>query len=155
MQKVKPLGAVRAQAARRAMMQMKDLLLEVRAELDEQLRPLQVTSAQMKVLREVEVEGRLTGAKAARLCHVTPQTLQAQMVRLEKTGLVRRSADPENERLVLWSLSAAGARLMRRAETIFDEVQRTLWEGTTAPELAQLNELLESCLRQVRARREA
>jgi len=136
-------------------MQMKDLLLEVRAELDEQLRPLGVTSAQMKVLREIEAEGRLTGAKAARLCHVTPQTLQAQMARLERTGMVRRSADPENERLVLWSLAPAGTRLMRRAEAVFAEVQRALWEGTSAAEIARLNALLGRCLERVRARREA
>ena len=147
------MGRGRADETRRAVLQMKDLLLEVRSELDEGLKPLGVTSAQVKVLREVEERGRITGAQAARLCHVTPQTVQALLVRCEREGWLERSADPENERLVLWSLSAEGRRLAREAEAVFEAVQERLWAGTSVAEIREVNGLLAGFLERIRSRR--
>ena len=155
MKRVTQSGEARAAATRQVTELMRDLLLGVRLELDERLRPHGVTSAQLKVLRQIDDGGRLTGARVARLCHVTPQTVQALMARSERSGLVRRGTDPENERLVLWSLTPAGKRLMRRAEAIFEEVQAQVWAGLSAEQLAKLGEVLGVGVQNLRCGREA
>jgi DNA-binding MarR family transcriptional regulator len=82
----------------------------------------------------------------ARTCFITPQTTQALLKHLEDNGLIVRGKDPVNDRIVTASLTAAGERLAQTVEKESLPIQKELWQGFTANELAQLNDLLTRCL---------
>ncbi len=153
--------AGRGARRREAMRQMRLLLQRFRGVLDENLEPLGVTTAQLQVLHQISVAAErtgdavgapqpLSGAGVARLCGVTPQTVQALLVRSERAGLVRRRGDPANERLVLWSLTPAGKRVLERAETIFDGVLERAWTGVGTAEVRQVTRVIEQCVGNLR-----
>ena len=121
------------QKEEQALRRMKAVLQRFRGRLDERLEPLGLTTAQLQVLHQIHLaaaEGRrVSSAGVARLCGVTPQTIQTLLVRSETAGWVRRSADAENERLVLWSVTASGQRLLKQAEAAFARVLEQAWRG--------------------------
>ena len=133
--------------ARQALRQMKQLMTAFRGLLDEELRPRGVTTAQMQLLHQVSAQEGLSGARLARVCSVTPQTMQSLLARTEREGWLRRGKDAENERLVLWSLTKEGRALLREAESAFDRVQARLWAGMSGRAIAEVNEVLARCLK--------
>ena len=130
------------QKEERALRQMKAVLQRFRGRLDEALEPVGLTTAQLQVLHQISLaaaEGRrVSSAGVARLCGVTPQTIQTLLVRSETAGWVRRSADPENERLVLWSVTASGRRVQKQAEAAFAVVLDRAWKGVPATGMREL-----------------
>jgi DNA-binding MarR family transcriptional regulator len=69
---------------------LKTVLQGFRSSLDEELHPLGITTAQLRLLWAVEANPLVSGAKVARLCSVTPQTGQAAMAAMEANGWIRR-----------------------------------------------------------------
>lgn len=132
--------------ARLALRQMKQTLLAFRGHLDEDLRPHRATAAELGLLYKIAGRPGASGAQLSRACYVTPQTAQTLLVRAEGKGWVRRGKDTENHRLVTWSLTAAGQRLLRTGETAARSVEGQLWEGVSASDLGQINRLLARCL---------
>jgi DNA-binding MarR family transcriptional regulator len=90
-------------------------------------------------LGELVRSAPVTSAELARRQGISPQSMGATLGSLERRGLVRRSADPEDGRRVLLELTAEGARKAadkRSART--DQLARVLREEFTAAERAQL-----------------
>ncbi len=132
--------------ARRVMRRMKQLLTAVRGQLDQELRPLGITTAQLQLLHQIKGVDACTGAKLARAMNVTPQTTQSLLARLEREGWVQRGRDGENGRLVMWSLTEAGERLLLGAERAFEALQERLWQGFSVKSIRELEALLARCL---------
>ena len=128
---------------RRAAINMKQMLIAMRNRMDVRLRDRKVTSAQLRLLRELQVLPGISGAKLARECSITPQTAQAMLVRSVKAGWIVRGSDPENNRLVTARLTPAGEKLLAYAEEIVREVEAELWAGVTGQELRTISEILE------------
>ena len=123
-----------------------------RDRLEEQLRPLEVTAAQLQLLAALRHGPGSSGAQIARWCQVTPQTTHALLAAAEKRGWVRRSPHPENDHTLLASLTPEGLRVYRRGKAIAQRLQRRMLGTLTAAEVgrlqATLTELiatLESC----------
>ena len=135
---------------------MKAVLQRVRGRLDEQLEPKGLTTAQLQMLHQIALADgesrRVSSAGVARLCGVTPQTMQAQLVRSERAGWVRRGVDPENERLVLWRLTASGRRMLRQAEVVFAGVLEQAWKGVPAAETRVVLRVVEQLLENLQAK---
>ena len=133
-----------------ALRQMKAVLQRFRGRLDEALEPIGLTTAQLQVLHQIALaaeEGRqVSSAGVARLCGVTPQTMQTMLVRSEVAGWVRRSTDPENERLVLWAVTASGRRLLKQAEAAFAVVLERAWKGVPGAGMRELMRVTERVL---------
>ena len=132
--------------ARVALRQMKRTLLAFRGRLDEDLRPRGATAAELVLLHKISDRPGASGAQISRACYVTPQTAQTLLVRAEGKGWIRRGTDPENHRLVTWSLTAAGQRLLRIGESAARAVEGQLWKNVGAADLVRLNRLLAHCL---------
>ena len=132
--------------ARLALRQMKQTLLAFRGRLDEDLRPRGATAAELKLLHQIAHQPGASGARLSRACYVTPQTAQTLLVRAEAKGWIRRGTNAENHRLVTWSLTAAGQRLLRAGEVAARRVERQLLHGVSVSELSHINRLLARCL---------
>lgn len=136
-------GARRAEEARRGGKLMRRVLLGFKARLDDELRPKNVTTAQLRFLHEVKERPGSSGAQMARACYVTPQSAQAMMARAVERGWVVRGRDVENERVVTARLTPAGERLLRHADGMLAKLEAEVWEGVAVAELRAMNEMLE------------
>lgn len=135
------------QQRRRATAQlMRRIMVEFRGQLDEELRPYGVTTAQIKVLWAVRDSPGSSGAQLSRLCQVTPQSAQALIRRTEEEGLIVRGKDRTNDRIVTASLTPAGEELLKTADRVAKSIEARLWRGVPPETMDVLNGVLEKCL---------
>jgi DNA-binding MarR family transcriptional regulator len=130
----------------RAVQNMKRILLQYRARMDEQLRPLGVTTAQMQVLFATRTAPGSSGAHLARSCYITPQSTQALLKHLEDGGLIVRGKDPVNDRIVTAHITPAGEKLAQMVEKQSAVLQSEIWQDISDRDLVQINQVLERCL---------
>ncbi len=131
---------------RRTMRQMKSMLIAFRGRLDDELKPMGVTTAQMQMLDAIRTHPGASGAQLARACRVTPQTAQGFLARAEREGWILRGKAAENDRLVTRSLTPVGIRLFQQADRVARTIEKGLWRGTGDEELKLLNEVLARCI---------
>jgi MarR family transcriptional regulator, organic hydroperoxide resistance regulator len=105
-----------------------------------------VTTAQLQILHAIRSSPGSSGAQLARVCQMTPQSMQALIQKTEKDGWMERRKDRENDRVLVASLTKAGERLMRDAEAVVGRIEKKLWVGVSAGEVAGLVGVLERCL---------
>ncbi len=128
---------------RRTKTLVRRLMAGLRARLDDELREQGVTTAQLRLLKEVKERPGGSGAQMARACFVTPQSAQAMLVRAVEHGWVVRGKDPENHRLVTVRLTAAGERLLVHAEQVLGQLEAKTWAGVSSADLRTMNAVLE------------
>lgn len=132
---------------RRTLRQMKSMLIAFRGRLDDELKPMGVTTSQMQMLEAVRVHPGASGAQLARACRVTPQTAQGFLARAERERWIVRGKAAENDRLVTRSLTGEGVRLLKQADRVAKTIEKGLWRGTTDEDFGRLNEVLARCIR--------
>ena len=121
---------------------MKSVLQGFRIRMDEELQPLGITAAQLRLLWVVEMNPLVSGAEVARLCSVTPQTGHAAMARLAAQGLIRRKSSVQSERVLVAELTASGRKVLTRAKELAEELDGEVWRGIGERELASLETVL-------------
>jgi MarR family transcriptional regulator, organic hydroperoxide resistance regulator len=136
----------RQQETRRAAQMMKRILIHFRGQMDEQLRPQGVTTAQLHVMKIIREEPGASGAQLARACYVTPQSAQTLLKQLEKGGWIRRVKDSMNDRILTAELTQSGERLLLAAEKAAKVIEARLWQGVPESSVKTLNTVLERCL---------
>lgn len=139
----------RKQEARHTIQLMKRIMVHLRGQMDELLRPQGVTTAQLVMLRAVRTSPGSSGAQLARQCYVTPQSAQALIRHLEDAGLIVREKDRVNGRIVTARITRAGEMLLESVEATSLKLQEKLWFGISDGEVEMLNELLGRCLRNI------
>ena len=82
------------------------------------LEPMGLTHPQYLVMLALWGESPLSVKEISGLLELDPGTLSPLLKRLEAAGLVRRERDPEDERQLAVTLTAAGVALRARAELI-------------------------------------
>jgi DNA-binding MarR family transcriptional regulator len=136
----------RKKDARGAVHLMKRILVHFRGQMDEQLRPQGVTTAQLQILFAIKTEPGSSGAQLARLCHVTPQTVQMLLKHLEDGGWIRRGKDEANDRILTAQLTPSGEELLKSAEKAARVIEKKLWHGVSTGEIQGLSDVLTRCL---------
>jgi DNA-binding MarR family transcriptional regulator len=124
---------------------VKRVLRLFRDGLDEKLRPFGVTAAQLHILGALEREPGISGARLARTCMVTPQTTQVIIRTIEANGWIRRARHPENDRILLATLTPSGKRMLTRSRAAIAEIYAKMLHGFTAKEIGMLEEMLGRC----------
>ncbi len=132
---------------------VKRLLQLFREGLDEKLRPCGVTAAQLHVLAKLEHEPGISGARLARTCMVTPQTTQVLLRSIEKNGWIVRAKHPENERILLATLTPSGKRILARSRTAVGQIYAQMLDGLAAKDVRALESLLSQCATNLEASR--
>jgi DNA-binding MarR family transcriptional regulator len=117
-----------------------------RERLEEQLRPLGITAAQLQLLAALTKEPGSSGAHISRFCQVTPQTTHALMAAAEDRGWIRRSPHPENAHTLLATLTPQGKRLFSRGKTIAIKLQSQMLRSLTSAEVRRLEAVLEQLI---------
>jgi MarR family transcriptional regulator, organic hydroperoxide resistance regulator len=136
----------RQMKTRRAAQLMKRILIHFRSQMDEQLKPQGVTTAQLQMMKIIRDEPGGSGAQLARACYVTPQSAQALLKNLEEGGWIRRVKDPVNERILIAELTGSGVELLDTAEKLARVIEKKLWHGVPDSGVEALNAVLEQCL---------
>jgi DNA-binding MarR family transcriptional regulator len=122
------------------------LRMVFREGLEERLRPVGVTMAQLQVLTSLVDEPGMSGAQLARVRHVSPQTINALLMATEDRGWIRRSTHPENNRTLLATLTPQGRRICARAGKIALELQFHVLSTFEANEVRRVEVLLEEMI---------
>ncbi len=123
---------------------MKAVLQGCRVLLDEELQPLGITTSQLRMLWTIAENAEISGSKIARLCSVTPQSGQAMLAMMEEHGWVRRRPSEASYRVLVAELTSKGRRLLMKAREIAQAMDRNLWQGFTAEELAVVDAVMKA-----------
>lgn len=117
----------------------------LRQRLDAELARLSITAPQNAVLLAVSGNPRISNAELARAAFVTPQTMQAILVNLERGGLILRRPHPEHGRVIMTELTTAGQQAVAEGAKAADVVERQMLSTLSAEEARVLCELLKRC----------
>jgi DNA-binding MarR family transcriptional regulator len=99
----------------------------------------ELTLPETAALARLQRGGPATSAALAKLEQISPQSMGATLGPLEARGLIARSADPDDGRRVVLTITARGERAVRdRRNARTEQLARALAEGFTEAELAQL-----------------
>lgn len=78
------------------------------------------------VLAYLRVQPGASNAALARQAFVTPQTMQAILVTMERAGFIKRTQDPEHGRIQKTELMPAGDAALTAASSIVADAERRL-----------------------------
>ena len=95
----------------------------LRGRMDAELRALGLTTPQYAALASLEREAGASNAVLARLAFVTPQTMQAIVTKLERSGHVLRTPHPEHGRIQTTELTEAGRAALEAAHAVAVRVE--------------------------------
>ena len=98
----------------------------LRTRMDAQLRQIGLTTPQYAVLTYLKVEPGASNAALARQAFITPQTMQAILVTLEKSGFIKRTPDPKHGRVQKTGLTPAGDQALEAASAIVADAEKRL-----------------------------
>lgn len=109
------------------------------------LKPVGVTVPQYSVLLFLTENPGISAAALARLCGVTPPTMNTILTNLQERGLIERSPHEWHRNVLETRLTERGAAVMRDADTRAIRVERAVGAAFTDAERATLQELLTRC----------
>ncbi len=104
----------------------------LRTHLDTGLREVGLTTPQYAVLCFLNDKAGASNAMLARRAFVTPQTMQAILVALERADFISRAADPDHGRVQKTELTARGLDVLEAASGIVAHAEMRLC-GASAP----------------------
>jgi DNA-binding MarR family transcriptional regulator len=102
----------------------------LRTHLDSALQEIGLTTPQFAVLTYLEVEPGASNAALARRAFVTPQTMQAILVGLERIGFISRAPHPEHGRVQTTEITKSGRSVLRSASSIVAGAEMRLCEAS-------------------------
>jgi len=101
----------------------------LRTRMDTGLREIGLTTPQYAVLASLAVEPGASNAALARRVFVTPQTMQAILVGLERSGHITRTPHPEHGRVQTTELTVLGQEALEAASGIVADSEARLREA--------------------------
>lgn len=110
--------------------------------MDKKLRTISMTLPQYSVLKVLEGQGRITGAKLAKESFVTPQTMHTLLISMEKRGLISRTPETGNNKSLNISITNGGLSLLSDAENVLGGVFKKGNQALNSDEHTQLMGLL-------------
>ncbi|WP_419804665.1 MarR family winged helix-turn-helix transcriptional regulator [Terriglobus sp.] len=134
-----PKGGSKADAARQLRDSVRVFTFGFRDWLEETMRPQGMTLPQLRMLFAVRYGKDASSAKIARLCQVTPQTLQAMLQRAVREGWLVRQPAKHNARILVSALTPKGDALLQQAVAATTAFELQVWRDATVAELQAMN----------------
>jgi DNA-binding MarR family transcriptional regulator len=98
------------------------------------------------VLALLEESGSLPSAELARLCFVTPQTMNQLVAGLQARALVERTSHPSHGRILQTTLTEAGRALIAAAHERVEAVEASMVAALSGHDQRELVRLLQACV---------
>lgn len=127
---------------------------QIRLQIERALADCEITPAQYTLLNVLSAREAMTAAMLARALQVSPQTMNTLIFALQKRGLVARSKDTKNKRILLVSLTPAGRDAMTTCNRIVDRLEDEFFAQLGATELVSFRYTLEGLLARTRRPRQ-
>jgi DNA-binding MarR family transcriptional regulator len=125
--------------------QLKRAQHALRSAMDRDLRDIGLTTPQYAALSALSSAGRLSGAELARRCFVTPQTMNAIVVKLEAEQMIARAAHAEHGRVIEAQLTREGRVVLRRAHSAVKTIEARMVKGLSKLQRERLIVALRHC----------
>lgn len=125
----------------------------LRMSMDEVLQPIGLTMAQYAVMCALEAEPGLSNARLARASFVTAQTMQGVLANLERAGVVERTPDPGNARILRGTLSNKGNSVLADAHRAVAVVEARMVASVGSRVIGEMSEALFKCAEDLEAER--
>ena len=119
----------------------------LRRRLGDALAGQGLSLAEYTALSVLSARSGLSNAQLARRSLITPQAANEVLTRLEDRRLVRRGVDPEHARVRPAELTAAGRRVLAKADAAVDAVEHQMLAGMAGAERRALRDALDSAVR--------
>lgn len=116
----------------------------MRLHMDRQLADIGLNAPQYNVLVSLEAEPGASNARLARRAFVTPQTMQAMLVKLEQSGLIERRPDTEHGRIQRTELTEKGRSSLAQAHLAAQKSERLAREAATPDAIEMLTRVTEA-----------
>jgi DNA-binding MarR family transcriptional regulator len=128
---------------------LRGLHYSLRQLIDEGLRRERsdLTFAHLATLYTIDAEPGLAGAELARRSSVTAQTMNIILHRMERDGQLERRPHPSSPRADSWFVTPRGSRQLDHAKVVGKAVWRKMLSALAEREVAQLQNLLQRCIR--------
>jgi MarR family transcriptional regulator for hemolysin len=117
--------------------------------LDARLRPLGFAMSYLPVMRALAGGGSFSQKELAQLARVEQPTMAEMLARMERDGVVRRKANPDDKRATLISLARRWRRRFPEASAILMEGEHVAMAGLSDAEKAILRELLQRVVKNI------
>lgn len=113
-----------------------------RLRLERALAELGATPPQFVVLTMLKAYPGLSGADLARVAVLTPQTVGVIIRNLERDGAIKMTPHPVHGRVLQWTLTRRGERLLEKCRRHAMALERRLGAGLSAREQASVRKWL-------------
>jgi DNA-binding MarR family transcriptional regulator len=105
-----------------------------------------LTVSQFAVLTGLDEEPGLSNADLARRAFVTPQSMHAVLLELERLEFVVRRPHPQHQRVLQAELTEAGRRTLKSANKSVNAVEDQMLRKLSNPARSRLASALSSCI---------
>lgn len=118
----------------------------VQRELEQRLVEFGLSVPEFTTLSVLVRRPGLSNAQLARRAYITPQSMQDVLRGLEERGLVKRSADPTNKRVLQTRLTPRGRKLTLRADDVARAVEDLMLQGLTTRRSEDFASTMRHCI---------
>ena len=116
--------------------------MEIGAAVDAELAPLDITAAQYVVLMSIALQDCDSASELCKGMSYDPGAMTRMLDRLERRGLVRRVANPNDRRAFNLELTAEGKAVYPKLRASVMKVLNRFLDGFTQKEARQLESFL-------------
>jgi len=124
-------------------LQMRRIVTQLGAAIEQRVEPLGLTDAQWKPLLRLYLGEHASASALARDCHIDSGGLTRLLDRLEAKGLVQRERAPHDRRVVQVALTDGGRTVAARLPALLAAAQDQLLQGFDAAEQQALRGYLD------------
>src|ERR1700689_4305823 len=110
------------------------------------LGPHDLTVTQFAVLTGLHEEPGLSNANLARRAFVTPQSMHAVLLELERLRFVARRPHPQHQRVLQAELTETGRRTLKSANKSVNAIEEQMLRKLSTPARSRLASALTSCI---------
>ncbi|CAN5593684.1 MarR family transcriptional regulator [soil metagenome] len=125
--------------------QLRSFQLALQSALDEALREIGLTAAQLSALEALKHSPGESSAELARSCGVTPQTMNGIVQILETNGLLVREPHRVHGRILRVYLSNAGESKLEAGRKVVGEIEERMVATMSEGEVESLQRFVSVC----------
>jgi DNA-binding MarR family transcriptional regulator len=126
---------------------VKRLESAVRRRLDQICRGMGLSTAQYTALSVLRSRPGISSAQLAQRSFIRPQSANQTVAELERLGYLERTADELNHRILRMNLTDRGRAVLGACDRGVDELEELMFDGISDVEVADLQEVLGRCIR--------